>query len=111
MQIKVLHLKADGDTGEIVFKDNGYESSKELVGGYLEMLRVDEEIDMWLNEEGKLDGLSENFCLVRNNSILDVIVGDVFFASHDDEGNTTSLTDDMLERISKRFISRRVMDW
>jgi hypothetical protein len=66
---------------------------------------------MWLNEEGKLDGLAENFCLVRDNLILDVIVGDVFFASHDDEGNTTSLTDDMLERILKRFVNRRVMDW
>lgn len=109
--IRILHLKANGENAEVIMKDSGYEASRELVGGYLEMLRVDDEIDLWLNEEGKLDGLEPNFQLVHNGKVIDVVVGDVFFASHDDEGNTTSLTDKQINRIQERFFNRRIMIW
>lgn len=111
-EILVLHLKASEDEAELIAKEDNLKASQNLVGGHLELLRIDDEIDMWLNEEGKLDGLDGNFNLVSNGRVIDVVVGDVFFASHDDEGNTTSLTKEMIKRIiEKRFIDRRNFKW
>jgi hypothetical protein len=109
--IKILQLKASDFEARVVTKGDDYKTSQELVGGYIERLMIDDEIDLWLNEEGKLNGLQPNFNLVRNDKVIDVVVGDVFFASHDDEGNTTSLTEEMISRIQKRFQDRRNMIW
>lgn len=112
LEIRVLHLKADEEEGNVVFKEDDLNGSRELVGGYLELLRVDDDIDLWLNEEGKLMELNGNFNLVvQGKRVIDVVVGDVFFASHDNEGNTTSLNDEQIERIHARFINRRNMKW
>ena len=67
---------------------------QELVGGYIECLSITDTIDMWLNEEGKLDGLPTNLFIENNGELCDCVVGDVFFASHDDEGETVGLSSD-----------------
>lgn len=106
-EIRILQLKVDDIEGNVVIKENDYKSSQELVGGYIECLAIDKDIDLWLNEEGKLNGLPFNFGLLQDGELVDVIVGDVFFSSHDRHGNTTSLNDKQIEKISNRFINRR----
>lgn len=76
---------------------------KEFVGGYIECVRVTDKVDMWLNEEGKLDNLAINVLLISNGKMYDTVHGDIFFASHDNEGNSVSLTDDDKNEIISRL--------
>lgn len=63
-----------------------------LVGGYIERLILDEKTDLWCNEEGLLKELPYNRNIAGHR-----IVGDFFLASHDNEGETTTLTDAQIE--------------
>lgn len=107
---RFLYLPVNGDFQEVIVEGT-LADSKRLVGGYIECLRVTEEIDLWLNEEGKLDDLEPNFGLVRGDQILDIIVGDVFFASHDSEGETISITEEQIAHVKERFIERRLFKY
>lgn len=79
------------DTKEI---DNSLEACQEIVGGYIEMVAVnDDGLYLVCDEEGKLKGKDVNFAF---NS--DLIVGDVFFVRVDEDGDFASITDkDLLE--------------
>lgn len=62
------------------------------VGGYIEHVDLGSGLDLWLNEEGKLQDppLSPNLYLPF---LRDVIVGPVVVTSHDAAGETLPLTD------------------
>ena len=47
-------------------------------------------VDLWVNEEGKFNGCEPNFQIFGGR---DTVMGPVFFASSNDEGDTVSLTD------------------
>lgn len=66
---------------------NDLETLQGLVGGYIELVRIHPEIDMIINEEGKLIGLESNF-----ETAHDVIVGTAVFVSHEGE-EFSSLSD------------------
>ena len=84
----------------------GLEDMQSLVGGYIECVSVTDKIDMWVNEEGKLY-LPLNFFIDNGSWTLDVICGNVFFASHDDEGNVIGLTAEeeykVIDMLMKRY--------
>lgn len=68
-----------------------------LVGGYIEHFVIDEElnnqhIDMWINEDGKMQKLKPTFALEYDGKLIDIIVGNCVFTKYDDEGNTLGLT-------------------
>lgn len=66
---------------------------QELVGGHIELVRLPREIDMWVNEEGLLEENPQLNCrLIAFDKVVGEIYGDVFFAGHDDEGETVGLT-------------------
>lgn len=79
--------------------DGELEAMQNLVGGYIEPYPYNDDIDIYLNEEGKLIGLKPNLKIIHDNMIVDVIVGTVFFAKVDEEGNTVSLELDECFRI------------
>lgn len=65
-----------------------------LVGGWIEVLHVGGNIDMWLNDSGKIDNLPINIVLGSEDyEILDSIHGDIFFARSTPDGGTVGLTD------------------
>ena len=77
-----------------------------LVGGYIECVAVTDKIDMWVNEEGKLYSLPLNFFVDNGSWTVDGICGDVFFASHDDEGNVVGLTADEEYKVTDMLMKR-----
>ena len=88
--------------------DQSYETISQAVGGWIECVRLTPTLDMWVNEEGKLDGLDYNpdataIFWSHFGLMSDVIVGDVIFTSHDDEGNTTSLENEQMEYLQKHI--------
>lgn len=80
---------------------NSYDMLREAVGGWIECVRIRHDIDMWLNEEGKLNGLERNNFATALfwdafGFMSDIIVGDVIFTSSNEEGETIGLNGDQV---------------
>ena len=82
---------------EITFEE-GYKTLQELVGGYIEMPYFYDDVDVVINEEGKLIGLEPNLPVYYNGDLIDVIYGTAIIISHNDEGDTVSLTDTLFKK-------------
>jgi hypothetical protein len=100
---KGLFIGVDGtiETREFVVGQS-YEVIKSAVDGYIECTVVQEDIDLWLNEEGKLIGLGVNPIATalfwdKYGVGTDVIVGDVLLANHNGEGETIGLSDNQMD--------------
>lgn len=102
---KVLKIPARGDWefAEVETESDGnipLEAMKAIVGGWVERWELHghglEGLDLFLDEEGKLKGLSYNPKATLLTAILmhgDVIVGDTFVCAHDGEGRSVGLSD------------------
>ena len=95
--------------------DGSLESLQKIVGGYIELVYLFEElsknkIDLYVNEEGKYL-MPENvniYIRYNDNSIKsETIVGPCLFASYDDNGNTIGLTDEQIEFVKSYFSDER----
>jgi hypothetical protein len=101
---KILKIPARGEWAfaEVETDKDGVlpvEALEDAVGGWFEYWRLGEvgfpRLDMFLNEEGKLKGLSLNVVATSLSGILvrgDCIVGDVIVCRHGD-ANSIGLTD------------------
>ena len=74
--MKVLYKKP-GEAPEIREVENDLKPLQELVGGYIETVKVGDVVII-CNEEGKLKGLPINF-FVNANGYIDAIVGPAIF--------------------------------
>jgi hypothetical protein len=83
--------------------ENSYETIKEAVDGWIERIWLDgQQITMWVNEEGKLNGLIQNpiatALWVDEYGYTDITVGNVIITGGaDEEGNDIGLTDEQVE--------------
>lgn len=92
-KIRILY-KEVGKMPIEMFIEDKLEVLQKLVGGYIEVAPLTNNIDIVCNEEGKLMLLKPNI-----NLDYDVIVGNIFFVSFDEEGNFKSLTDEQIKTI------------
>lgn len=105
--IRVLAVEADSLIINILEDfECSLEASQKFVGGYVEAVRVNNSITMWLNEEGKLNGLTPSYHLLNGGVVYDIVVGNSFFCGTDSEGDNISLTDAEIDEIKLRFINR-----
>lgn len=109
--IKVALLKVDDPELTIVEMPNSLilKAMQDLVGGHVQMIYITPDIQLYLNEEGKIEGLESNFYLLNKGAIVDEIVGNCFFATIEND-DIASLTDKQLEEIKKRFINREIFN-
>lgn len=100
---------------------NSLECLQGIVGGLIEIPPISSElnkrnIDMVINEEGKLLGLKTSALLIEKETeeVLDVIKGNIIFTSHDEEGNTISLNEEQIKYLegylSENFVFFRDVD-
>lgn len=89
-----------------------YDFIKNGVGGWIECVHLANlgGVDMWVNEEGKLDGLPVNpiatLAWIRDYGMTDVIVGNVVFTGGaDEEGETLGLNDEQLANIKNLLLA------
>jgi hypothetical protein len=98
--MKAYIVKVDGSREVVEFeKGESYDVLSKAVGGYIECVRLADNLDMWVNEEGKLVGLPVNeygtLFYQEIHGATDIICGDVIFTGGaDDEGETLGLSDD-----------------
>jgi hypothetical protein len=85
-------------------------SLQKIVDGYIEVPYLsnrfaEEGIDVIINEEGKLIGLEPQMVIMQKETykLLDLVMGNCIFASHDEEGNTTGLTDKQIKIIKEEL--------
>lgn len=106
---QVIHVKVN-EMPELKTVDTHYKNLQTLVGGHMDAIFVAPHIAMYHHGEGKLIGLPYNFLMCKNTGtgevVGDHIVGDVFFATHDEEGEMISLTEDMINEIMIMFLRR-----
>jgi len=84
---------------------DSYEMLKAGVGGWLELVRINAGIDMWVNENGIAENLPYNpsaTAIYWSNFgfMSGQIFGDVVFTSSNEEGDTTGLTVPQLEYLN-----------
>lgn len=92
--MRIIRIPVDGEPmEEEVGGDLG--SMQSIVGGWLEVVALDRKTFLYLNEEGKLNGLPVNREATRiTREILsfdDLIVGNAFISEIDDEGESVDL--------------------
>ena len=84
-----------------------YEMINNAVGGWIENIQLTPTLDMYVNEEGKLTGLPYNPDATAiwwsHFGMSDVIVGDVVFCSHNEEGDTVPLTYENISYLEKHL--------
>lgn len=88
-KIKAIIKRPDEEFGHMTYISDSLENLQRIVGGYLEMLAIDEENVLIVNEEGKLMNLEKNFKIPG-----DMIVGEVIITGYKD-GELTDVTVDM----------------
>lgn len=71
--------------------DNTLEAKQAYVGGTIQHIKITPEIDMLLNDDGKLIGLPFNRVWFYEGEPVDFFVGNLLFVRHDNEGNFTSI--------------------
>lgn len=105
-KIRILMYRPQEDVEEMVI-DNDLEALHDAVGGYIECISPfsDMDVDLVCNEEGKLMGLRPNRVLMdkKTKQHYDLLVGNFFLVSFDDEGNFKSLTDEQIDKIKSEF--------
>lgn len=90
---------------------NELEELQKIVGGYIEIPYLSKRffengIDIIINEEGKfIEGLKPEIAVVNrdNNKVIDIVFGNCIFASHDEEGYTTELTEEQMRIVLREL--------
>lgn len=80
--------------------DPNYDTLKNAVGGWIELVRLADDLVMYCNEEGKLMRLDVNYPIMNfliavypNVPLTDVIVGNVVLVGDDGSPNSAGLSD------------------
>ena len=94
-------VEVEQDTEEFV----SYATLSRAVGGLIEAVTLPNGLTLWVNEEGKNDGLPVNDYATRLfvsafGAGIDIIVGDaIITGGYDDEGETLGLTDEQVKSL------------
>jgi hypothetical protein len=100
-------IKTDGTLERLDLSESEQElkSLQNAVGGYVQVIELEDDFTMWVNEEGKLLGLEENKIAtviweVRFGIDTDIICGDVVFTGGmDEDGETLTISEANIQRL------------
>ena len=94
-RIKIFAMRCEEGKvykGRIEEIENSLEAKQRFVDGHIQVIGLTDEIDLVLNDEGKVDGLPLNrVWLGKDGNILDILVGNVLACRFDSEGDFTSI--------------------
>jgi len=98
------HVKVATPVEVIDLTDDALPKLQEAVGGWVQAVDLTPDVTVWLNEEGKIEGLPFNAIAtslwIDQFGETDIIVGDVVLTGGaDDEGELLTLTVDALDRL------------
>jgi len=112
--IRALRITTEGKTEIInLLPDTQLEQVQQAVGGLVQAIGLDDDLTMWLNEEGKTlklphNSFAQNLWDNKFGKDTDYIVGDmVLTGGADDNGETISLSDKQVVAFSLLFGAMR----
>ncbi len=80
------------------------ENLQAMVGGYIEVYPLAENVAIVCNEEGKMNGMELNRPIYHNGEMVEIIAGTFFIAGDDISiGEFVSLTDEQIAQYSEQF--------
>lgn len=91
-------IKEVGKSPRVEEIENDLETLQSLVGGYIEVVGMEENILLICNEEGKINGLPPNF-----STGYDMIAGTAVFVAYDGKEDFTGLSDTQMLLIMDKF--------
>ena len=100
---RAVIIRTTGERAVVGFnKGDSYDLLSKTVGGLIELVRLTEHnADMWVNEEGKYSGLTQNPIATAlwadMYATTDLIMGNVIITADDGEGETVGLSDDQVK--------------
>jgi hypothetical protein len=100
---RAVIIRTTGERAVVGFnKGDSYDLLSKTVGGLIELVRLTEHnADMWVNEEGKYSGLTQNPIATAlwadMYGATDLIMGNVIITADDGEGETVGLSDDQVK--------------
>jgi hypothetical protein len=102
-------IKADGTLERLDLSESEQElkSLQNAVGGYVQVIELEDDFTMWVNEEGKLLNLPVNEIAtviweVRFGLDTDIICGDVVFTGGmDEDGETLNISEANIQRLAE----------
>lgn len=86
---------------QIIEFAESYKELQRLVEGYIEMPYIFDDVDVVINEEGKLNGSLPNKKLFYDGNLVDIIFGNIVLVGSNEDGETISLTDKQIEKYMK----------
>ena len=91
--------------GYVTEIDNTLEAKQAFVGGTIQYVPLTPEIDLVVDDDGKLKEYPLNRAWIHEEDIHDLIVGNAFCCRHDDEGNFTSIRYSDISIIKQHLVS------
>lgn len=90
---------------EAELQEDSLAQFQEIVGGYVDVVRLPLGIDLWCDDEALIKNNPTPNFIVSRGALYDLqfIFGNVAFASTDNEGNTIPLNHDQKTYIEKRL--------
>ena len=111
MKIRVLMCEV-GKECEIKEIESGLASLQAIVGGMIECYPIGENLDLVLNEEGKMMQLPWNRPLFdQDGKVFDLVAGPCFLIRADNEGGFISVTDEDVEKYRGRLRQMKASDF
>lgn len=103
-KIRVINLPP-GKTAEIIEVENSLEKLQELVGGFIEVKPLEDDVVIVCNKDGKLNGLPMNRTIRgRNGEVSDIICGSFFICYAPPESEEfLSMPEDLQHKHAARF--------
>ena len=95
-KIRVLIIEPNKEPRQARIEHN-LKTLQEVVGGLIEYVELEYNVDLICNEEGKLDNLE------LNRSIPNDIIAGTFIVAGQHEGETISLSRKQIKKYKKRF--------
>jgi uncharacterized pyridoxamine 5'-phosphate oxidase family protein len=95
--IKIIKKEANKII-EVTTVKSDYREMQTIVGGPIGVMQLDHGIDMWYNDEFLFDNEANPNIIVENT----VIQGTVFFASHNEDGDSISLTTEQIDLVKRQ---------
>jgi hypothetical protein len=106
-QVAIALTANDKATVHLFEIGNSYDMISNAVNGWIECVRLNHEIDMWVNEEGKMiDSCEYNptasaIFWTNFGFMTDMIYGDVMFTSSNEDGDTIGLNIEQIEYLKE----------
>lgn len=84
--------------------DHTLEAMQKIVGGYIEQFRLDEEVSIVCNEEGKMGGFQPNRAIWYEGELIEIIFG-TFFICAVDSDDFEGLTDEQAQHFAAQYMA------